>query len=433
MPIIEPTTCLRGLRITACVFCAFFVAAFLPAQENPDDRLTIKIVIIGPGNEVYSWFGHNALIIEDAYTGQSRFYNYGLFSFESDNFVLNFVLGKMLYSSGAVSTRIGIADYVNQNRDVVLYTLDLPPERCEAVRKFAETSILPENRNYLYDIYKDNCSTRVRDIIDIATDGQFKKQFDDAPGRFTFRQHSRRHIWFSPFWDWTLNCIMGPDIDKPITVWDEMYLPIEVAKQIMDFGYKDADGVSHKLVSNVETVHLSGNRPVVVDAPRRQWPAVLVLGVLVALFVGFLLFVQSKKPAAGQVMLGICHSILGLCFGVLGLVLFFISFFTDHYYAFHNANLLFCNPILLAAIPLGIKYASSDNYRKRLFAETSLRIMWLLMAVGVVVSLFSGQDNHAAQALILPIAIILSLEPAGLKKLLSRIGIVYYLFKRYEL
>jgi hypothetical protein len=407
------------MRIVVCVFFVFLMAVSLSARENTGDDLTIKIAIFGPGDEIYSWFGHNVLIIEDAYTGQSQFYNYGLFSYESEDFILNFVLGRMLYS--AFSTENDIADYIKQNRDVVLYTLDLPPEKREEVREFAEISVLPENRDYIYHLFKDNCSTRIRDIIDIAVDGQFKKQLDNTPGRFTFRQHARRHIWFSPFWDWTLNFLMGRDIDQPITVWDEMYLPLEVANQIMNFSYKDMHGISHKLVLNVETIYLSHNRPAVLDAPSRQWPAVLIFSLIFSSFIGFLFFLQSKKPVVGRIMLGICHSILGLCIGCAGVLLFFVSFFTDHDYTFHNANLLFCNPILLAAIPLGIQYASSDNYNKRLFAETSLRIIWFLIVIGVFISIFFRQENLAVEVLILPIAITFSLEPIGLKKLLTRI------------
>ena len=409
------------MRVAASVILILIVVFSLPAQENAGDELTIKIAILGSGDEVYSWFGHNALIIENTNSGQSRFYNYGLFSFENENFFINFVMGRMLYSSGVISTDDGIADYISQNRDVVLYTLNLPAEKRKRVLDFAETSILPENRDYLYHIFYDNCSTRIRDIIDIATGGQFKKQLAETPGRFTFRQHVRLHIGFSPFWDLALNFLMGQNVDQPISVWDEMFLPSEVAKQIISFSYIDESGKYNELVSNIETIYISHNRPVIPIAPKRNWPTMLIYSLIIFIIIGLLFLLQSREPAIGQIMIGVENSILGLCFGLAGLLLFFISFFTNHDYTFHNANLLFCNPILIMTVPLGIKYASADNYSERLFAEISLRMIWFLMLIGVFISFFIRQCNLSIKVLILPISIILSLEPIGLKKLLAHL------------
>ena len=409
------------MRVVAGVFLLFFIVLPLSAWEGSGDDLVVKVAIFGPGDKVYSWFGHNALIIDNTNTRESRFYNYGLFSFNDENFFRDFIFGRMLYSSGAFPTGIGIVDYVSQNRDVVLYTLDLPAEKREEIKEFAETSILPENKDYLYHIFRDNCSTRIRDIINIATDGQFWNELGEKPGRFTFRQHARCYIWFSFFWDWTLNFLMGRDVDRPVTVWDEMYLPLEVAHQIMDFNYRDAYGFSHKLVSDVETVYLSQNRPVVLKVPQRHWSTILAFSLIISLFICLLFLLQAKKPVAGQIGLGICYSVFGLCFGLAGFLLFFTNFFTNHDYTFHNANLLFCNPIILITVPFGIRYALSKNYNKRLFPETLLRMVWFLMIIGVIISIFVRQDGLTAKILILPIAIVFSLEPIGLKKILNHV------------
>jgi hypothetical protein len=104
-----------------------------------------------------------------------------------------------------------------------------------------------------------------------------------------------------------------------------------------------------------------------------------------------------------------------------------MSTFTAHDYTYHNINLLFCNPLLLAAVPLGLRYASSPNYNKRLFAESSLRLIWLLTALGIFLSMLIQvnsrfpQDNLADQLLLLPVALTLSLEPAGLRRLIERL------------
>jgi len=409
------------------VFIALGIAALcaLPAQTRGDD-LTIKVAIMGPGDELYFWWGHIALIIDDARTGQSRLYDYGLFYFDQDNFYFNFAFGRLWYSCGASSSESNIAFYISTNRDVVLYTLDISPEKREAVRQYAERSILPENRDYLYHHFKHNCAHPILDIIDMVTDGQFKKHFTAEPGRFTLRQHVRRHTWYSPAVDWILNFWMGQDIDVPVTVWDELFLPSEIGNRISDFTYADAHGISRPLVSDVGVVYRAHGRPAVLDFPLRQWPRELVFSLILVLVLGCLFHLQKKSPARGQVALGIIHSLFGLVFGGAGSVLFFMSFFTSHDYTYHNANLLFANPLLLIAVPLGIRYAVSKNYDVRLRSEFLLRLLWLLVSLGIFASMLIKllpqfwQQNLTDQMLMLPIALTLSLEPVGLKRMIER-------------
>jgi len=399
--------------------------AALSAQSSGED-LTIKIAVAGPGDELYFWFGHIALIIEDAGNGQNILYDYGLFSFQSENFFSNFAMGRMLYSCGASTTRSNMAIYIHHDRAVTIYTLDLPPETRLRVMEFAEHNVLPENRDYYYHLFKDNCSTRIRDIIDIATDGQFKEKYGDAPGRFTIRQHVRRHTWFSPFIDWILNFWMGQDIDTPITVWDEMFLPAEVGMRINELTYADADGVMRKLVSGSEIVYRSVGRPPVLERPRKQWPRELAFGIVIMLLLGVFYFLQTKS-IAGQILLGLSQSLIGLVFGVAALLLYFLSLFTNHDYTYHNMNMIFASPLLLAAVPLGIRYAFASNYAARERAELLLRLLWILVLLGIVVSMllkllpWFWQANLVDEMLMLPIVLILALEPTGLKELIGRI------------
>jgi len=396
------------------------------AHSVPGEDLAIKIAVMGSGDELYFWFGHIALVIEDTRTGYSRFYDYGLFSFENENFFVNFAFGRLWYSSGVSSAENNIAGYIHHNRSVILYTLDLPPEKREEVWEFAEQSILPENRDYLYHHFYHNCGNPILTIINMATDGQFRERYSIEPGRFTLRQHVRRHTWFSPFFDWVLNFWMGQNIDIPTTVWDEMFLPSEIGRHLVDFEYSDSKGITRSLVLNKEVVNQSHGRPIVLDIPHRQWPRELAVGLLFSLMLGGLFFLQAKSAAYGQVMLGLMHSFTGLFFGGVGLLLFFMSTFTSHDYTYHNANLLFANPLLLIAVPLGIRYAVSRNYDSRLKAEFMLRLLWLLVVLGIFVSmaikLFPPfwQDNLTDQMLMLPFALLLALEPVGQKRMIER-------------
>jgi hypothetical protein len=405
----------------------FSLFAQSTSGRSRGDYLTVKIAVMGPGNELYFWWGHIALIVEDAVSGQSRFYDYGLFSFKNDRFFVNFAIGRLLYSCGVSSTEVNIHNYIKTNRDVTIYTLDLPAAQKEAVWSFAEQNVLPENRDYYYHHFKDNCATRIRDIIDLATDGQFKERFVQAPGRFTLRQHVRRHTWFSPFFDWFLNFLMGQDIDTPITVWEEMFLPAEIGKRIQNFRYTDPLGEERALVASTEILYRAVNRPAVLDKPRRQWIRELFLGLFIAAALVFLFWLRKVKPTAGRVLLGLTQSFLGLFFGISGILLFFMSFFTNHDYTYHNSNFLYVTPLILAAVPLGVIVARGRNQKRRLFAEGLLRGLWTYVFLGgilsMVIKLFPEfyQQNQVTQALVLPFALVLSFIPPGGKILCKRL------------
>ena len=55
------------------------------------------LVTVGPGDAVWERFGHSLLWIHDPEHGTDEAYNYGLFSFEQEHFLLRFVMGHMDY------------------------------------------------------------------------------------------------------------------------------------------------------------------------------------------------------------------------------------------------------------------------------------------------------------------------------------------------
>jgi hypothetical protein len=403
---------------TAALLTLFFFPVFFlfgqsgaggNIQSGRGDALTLKIAVIGPGDELYFWWGHIGLIVEDRISGTSRFFDWGVFSFENENFFLNFAFGRLIYTCAVSQAQSDFNNFIRTNRDITLYTLDLPGDRKEAVLRFAENNMLPENRDYAYHHFRDNCATRIRDILDLALDGRFRADFINESGRFTLRQHVRRHTWFNPFLDWILNFWMGQDIDKPITVWDDMFLPSEIGMRIKDYRYKDTYGNERNLVSHVEIMNKSVGRHAVLDVPRKQWPRELFASLVFSALLVFVYLFWSRKSYI-KIFLGLVQSFLGLFFGVAGSLLFFLTFFTDHDYTYHNSNVFFVNPLFLAAIPLGIIFAFTRNEKKRFVAALLSRVFWTYILLGgfltmaIKLSPAFYQQNQVTQALVLPVA-----------------------------
>jgi len=394
------------------LFLSLFPRDVSAVQGRWGDDITIRLALIGPGDELYFWWGHVGLVVEDASTGQDWFFDWGVFSFDNENFFLDFAFGRPVFTTVVSPAQLNYYLYIRANRDVILFTLDLPPEKREAIVRFAENNVLPENADYEYHHFWDNCSTRIRDVIDMALDGQFKARYGEYPARFTLRQHVRRHTWFNPLIDWALNFWMGQGIDRPITVWDEMFLPSELAKRVYGFRFIDADGNERPLVSSVTVINKAAGRPAVLDVPRLQWPRQLMVSLLFSGFLVFLFRFHGNKKGF-PVFMGVFQSALGLFFGIAGSMLFFLTFFTNHDYTFYNINILFVNPLFLAAIPLGLNLAFSKSGKKREAARSFLRVFWAYVFFGgfitIVIRVFPAfyQQNQVTQALLLPLALVM--------------------------
>jgi hypothetical protein len=375
--------------------------------DSRAEDLVIRLVTIGPAEPIYTWWGHTALIVEDIRLGEARLYNYGLFSFEQSNFVLDFAMGRLWFQVGAGNVSRELAAYRLENRDVRLQTLNLPTLRRLEMARSLEENIRPENRTYLYDHYSDNCTTRVRDLIDRAVGGQLAAEA--AAGRMTLRQHTRRFTSGHHAVDWLLMFLMSGKIDRPITRWQEMFLPAELERNVDRLTYRDESGARWPLVQeSVVYYRAEGRRPVTERAPA-AWPASLALGIALAALAG-LLGARWRRGASGaRAAFRAFNALIGLLFGLPGTALFFISLFTDHAVTYGNVNLLLANPLTLAAAGLGIGLASDRERAGRWLAG-----LWCLLAGMAIVPLVllalpgSHQQNDQAIAVILPVLLALA-------------------------
>jgi hypothetical protein len=323
------------------------------------DNLLFKIAVFGPGDELFIWWGHAALIVENTKWNISRVFDWGIFTYPSDSFIRDFIREQVRYKCTA--NYFYMDDYIEEDRDITIYTLNLDRKAKEIILAYAEKNIMPENCYYDYHEFRDNCATRIRDIVDMGTGGQLKTFFSGVPGRYTIRQHIRRYTWFRPFSDWFLNFMMGQNLDEKITSWDEMFLPVEIARNIVGFTYTDNSGVERKLVESVQIFNTSKERPPVLNKPLAAWPFALTWGLIAAALLFSIKALGRKYPVCGRILWGVIQSFLGLFWGGSGCVLVF-GFLMNNDYFQQNMNILFINPLLLFMVPLGILYAANKHF-----------------------------------------------------------------------
>lgn len=327
------------------------VPALLWAQADPraateaGSELRISVLTMGVGAASWERFGHNAIVVEDGRQGRAVAYNYGMFSFRSENFLLRFLQGRMLYWMAGYDANDVVASYRRAGRSVWEQELNLTPAQRVAFRDFLEWNARPENKFYRYDYYRDNCSTRVRDAVDSILGGAFKTQ-TQGPAEGTWRFHTQRLNTHNPALYTGLMLALGEDADAPRTQWEEMFLPLKLREYLREVRVPDSTGALVPLVRAERTLYESDAYPVP-DAPPAWLPWYLLAGVaLGGLFAwGFGTAAGAGKPARA---LGIVWALVA---GVAGVVLTGLWAFTDHAVARHNENLL---QFSLVALALGV-------------------------------------------------------------------------------
>src|SRR5262249_54583779 len=152
----------------------------------------------------------------------------------------------------------------------------------------------PENVVYRYDYFLDNCATKPRDILDRALGGQLRTGSDSLSGS-TYRSHVVRLM----HGDWLLalgaNVALGERSDRPITKWQETFLPREVRGGVATRRVRDETGTVHPLVKR-ERVLLTANRP----AEPQQPPSFVWLWIVGAFVAGvFALLGVAARASRG--------------------------------------------------------------------------------------------------------------------------------------
>lgn len=319
----------------------------------PGSQIRVALVTIGPGALVWDRFGHNAIWVQDPERGIDSLYNYGIYDFRQESFILRFVRGRMLYQLASGDPDRAFRYYRSVNRSIWVQELNFTPAQRTELRDFLLWNDLPENRDYRYDYYYDNCSTRIRDALDRVLGGPIRRQTERVPIAATFRFHTQRLASHNVWYYTGLLMALGPLVDRPITAWDEMFLPMSLREHLRNVTVSTADGSVQPVVTSERTLFES------TATPASETPPAWLLGYLIVglVLAGGLLWLGgnaagSKRSRVGFAALATFWTFL---VGVLGTVLFGIVTATDHTAAYWNENLFLFNPLslcLAVAVPL---------------------------------------------------------------------------------
>lgn len=323
------------------------------ALHAPGKDVTVHLMTMGNGSDVYEMFGHSSFWIHDNVTQRDTVINWGVFDRDQPNFIPHFLKGLMLYSVGGNRLQDVLYSYRYWNRSVTTQELNLTATQRDTLLAMVRANFLPENVHYRYDYFVDNCATKPRDILDHVLGGQLRIGADSLSGT-SYRWHATRLMQGNKPLVLGVNIGLGRPSDREITKWQEMFLPRKLHDWVATRQVRDSTGALRPLALN-DRVLFQANRPPEAEAPPSfawLWGVGVGIGVLF-IVVGF----AARESRAARIVAATLFSVWATICGLLGILLTLLWTVTDHRFAHQNENLLLFHPlwlILAVALPMTI-------------------------------------------------------------------------------
>jgi hypothetical protein len=323
---------------------------------EPGANLTVYLLTFGWGDVVWERFGHNAIWISDRARGTDMTYNWGMFDFNQPHFIWRFVTGDTKYWMEPIDYASMVRYYRQNNRSILAQELNLSPAQRLKLQQFLTLNALPQNKFYRYDYYRDNCSTRLRDALDHALSGQLQLATVSRKTEGTYRWHTQRLMTGDLPLYTGVTLALGHPADKPLSMWQEMFLPVRMANALRSVTVADTAGTQIPLVKSEMAIFTAGRSPEPADAPN-YLPIFVAVGIIYAALL--VMLVRSAEHGSRASLFGATAlaTLWSLIAGVAGVALIFAWLFTKHYFMGRNENLLHFDPLslgLVVLVPLSI-------------------------------------------------------------------------------
>lgn len=322
--------------------------------------LAITILTLTPGSDLFARFGHTAILVED---GERRtVYNYGTYDGGDPAIVSQFLAGEIPYYLSAGDYDGFLRHY--GARTITGQRLALDAAAARRVADFLEWNLRPENTKYRYDWFRNNCTTKTRDAVDLALGGGWRVQAATSPSGTTLREILRRALSTLPSVYLMFSVGLNARVDEPLSRWDAMAMPDELME-----GLRAARRLDGRALVAEEWIW-RGPLPRAKVEPRWLVPS---LAALLLILIAF--------TRVGVALWSLAAGFLGLWM----LVWMFLPYGDAKW----SANLIAYSPLWLSLLA-----SRRSSLAARMRAWRTIEIIFALTLLELVIHIFAGRQAH---------------------------------------
>lgn len=356
------------------------------------DSLEVYLLTCSPGTEIYSLYGHTALEVYNKTLHRKVVFNYGVFDFTRPNFGWHFAMGETDYFVMPCDYYQFLLEYKKRGSHVVAQHLNLTWKEKNRLFEMLLVNCRPENCVYRYNYLTNNCTTRVRDIIERCIDGDVV--YNEMKERVTYRQIMHRYTVNSAWAELGNDILLGANVDTILSTRAAMFVPENLQGAFAKARIHSESMDTRPMVLDTEVVQGEGRQ---IDHPGFPFTPVQCA---VALFAVCLIILGLESFFSHQ-MWGVDVLLMSVQ-GLLGCVLCFLFTYSEHPTLDSNFQIWLLNPLPL----LGIYFVVKAARRKERTIWHGLNFMCLFLFVLFIP--WVPQDYSAG---IFPLALALMTRP----------------------
>ena len=354
-------------------------------QRPLSDSAFASVLTCGAGDEFYTSFGHTAIRVCDTARGLDMVYNYGTFDFDTPHFYWTFARGKLNYCLSRSSFEDFMLEYRYEGRAVWEQRLRLSEQEVNNLYLMLETNYLPEYRYYMYDFFRDNCATRVRDMVRDCLchdrlSPECRRDTNLSYRNILYQSTEGTLLW----WRLAIDMALGVRCDQRCSNYEYMFSPLKMMEQ---FDTLTRVGSGEPVAEQAVTL-LQETR----QQPSRSLSPTLVFWVLFVMVLCLTLMEWRKGWSLGWM-----DRVLFIVVSLLSLLALFLWFCTDHYCTKINLNVLWASPLF---IYFAIMLRRSNRW------VVVAQLVMLLAAMVMTLAPLPQQLNAA----LLPISLLLAVR-----------------------
>jgi len=311
-----------------------------------------------------------------------KIYNYGTFDFNAPNFYLNFVKGKLTYQLSTPKFHYFLRQYQYENRWVKAQVLNLNQQEIQEVYSFLENNAKPENRDYQYDFFFDNCSTKIEEVLKAVLKDKIEFSNSHIQSTKTHRDLISDYTKNQQWGKCGIDLALGSVIDRAATKDEYKFLP--------DYIFLAFENATIR--TNSKRVPLVKAELVILEnVPNHKIasifsPTPFLVLLLLSILIIWITYNNFKKGNRTKYL----DFFLLFSTGIIGIVVLLLWFETSHTATYKNLNFLWAfAPNTIVAFYIFKKNLSN-------WIQLYLKLLVILLFTTFVVWIFKIQVFNSA-------------------------------------